>query len=340
MTASDATATIKKGIPEPGFDKTAQRILNLFFVLNSSPEPLTTEQIVLDSDLGYGSGNIDSDKRKFRRDRDKLLERGIVIREVRAAGAQETEESAWTIDREHTFAAGGLITADDADILLDAIDQTLATGSSAFATPLADIRSKIAYLAGTSTTGEPPAHRTPTVDAVWTAFAERCALRFLYQNSRGVQKERTVCVYGMFEREGTAYFCGLDNATDEIRTFRCDRIVRAWRPSKAYSIPADFNLNDRLFFSFDFADRDPVAATFSFAPQAQADMVSGLTRGRGELARTAEGWTWTIGVRDLDAAASFCMEHAMDGMRPVAPKELKQAWNRLIERTVHEHARA
>ena len=30
----------------------------------------------------------------------------------------------------------------------------------------------------------------------------------------------------------------------------------------------------------------------------------------------------------------------MDGMRPVAPKELKQAWNRLIERTVHEHARA
>ena len=80
MTASDATATIKKGNSEPSFDKTAQRILNLFFVLNSSPEPLTTEQIVLDSDLGYGSGNIDSDKRKFRRDRDKLLERGILIK--------------------------------------------------------------------------------------------------------------------------------------------------------------------------------------------------------------------------------------------------------------------
>lgn len=80
MTASDTTETIKKENSEPSFDKTAQRILNLFFVLNSSPEPLTTEQIVLDSDLGYGSGNIDSDKRKFRRDRDKLLERGILIR--------------------------------------------------------------------------------------------------------------------------------------------------------------------------------------------------------------------------------------------------------------------
>ena len=52
MTASDTTETIKKGNSEPSFDKTAQRILNLFFVLNSSPEPLTTEQIVLDSDLG------------------------------------------------------------------------------------------------------------------------------------------------------------------------------------------------------------------------------------------------------------------------------------------------
>ena len=314
MTASDATATIKKGNSEPGFDKTVQRILNLFFVLNSSPEPLTTEQIVLDSDLGYGSGNIDSDKRKFRRDRDKLLEHGILIKEVRPAGAQETEESSWTIDREHTFAAGGLITADDADILLNAIDQTLAAGSSTFAAPLAD--------------------------TVWSAFAERCALRFLYQNGRGEQKERTVCVYGMFEREGVAYFCGLDNVTDDIRTFRCNRIVRAWRPSKAYAIPADFNLNDYLFFEFDFADRPPVAATFSFAPQTQIDMINGLTRGRGELAHTDAGWIWTVDVRDLEAAASFCMAHAMDGMRPMAPKSLKQAWNHLIERTVHEHARA
>ena len=58
MTASDTTATIKKGNSEPSFDKTAQRILNLFFVLNSSPEPLTTEQIVLDSDLGYARATL------------------------------------------------------------------------------------------------------------------------------------------------------------------------------------------------------------------------------------------------------------------------------------------
>ena len=56
--------------------------------------------------------------------------------------------------------------------------------------------------------------------------------------------------------------------------------------------------------------------------------------------RTEAEWTWTVDARDFEAAASFCMAHAMDGMRPVAPDALKQAWNHLIERTVHEYARA
>lgn len=183
MTASDTTATIKKGNSEPSFDKTAQRILNLFFVLNSSPEPLTTEQTVLDSDLGYGSGNIDSDKRKFRRDRDKLLERGILIKEVRPAGAQETEESSWTIDREHTFAAGGLITADDADILLNAIDQTLAAGSSMRTSPLASTcvsssrRASRAGLMAALAVGCADASALPAFAAAVTLWADIAALR-------------------------------------------------------------------------------------------------------------------------------------------------------------------
>ena len=66
--------------PEPmPVDETAQRLLNLLFVLNAAPRPLATEEIVSDSDLGYGSGNRASDLRKFRRDREKLEERGVYI---------------------------------------------------------------------------------------------------------------------------------------------------------------------------------------------------------------------------------------------------------------------
>ena len=52
-------------------DTTAQRLLNLAFVLNVAPRPLRTDEIVADADLGYGSGNRESDLRKFRRDRDR-----------------------------------------------------------------------------------------------------------------------------------------------------------------------------------------------------------------------------------------------------------------------------
>lgn len=110
------------------------------------------------------------------------------------------------------------------------------------------------HVGGRRSTDPPLSHRRCGMERLCRAM--RAAI--LYQNGRGEQKERTVCVYGMFEREGVAYFCGLDNATDDIRTFRCDRIVRAWRPSKAYVIPADFNLSDYLFFEFDLPTARPL----------------------------------------------------------------------------------
>ena len=185
-------------------------------------------------------------------------------------------------------------------------------------------------------TDQPLSHRPCGMERLCRAM--RAAI-FISERTRRAERTYRLRLRHVRAR-GRGVLLRPDNATDDIRTFRCDRIVRAWRPSKAYAIPADFNLNDYLFFEFDFADRPPVAATFSFGPQTQIDMINGLTRGRGELAHTDAGWTWTVDVRDLEAAASFCMAHAMDGMRPMAPKSLKQAWNHLIERTVHEHARA
>ena len=99
----DTTAASPDATAEPAIDETAQRLLNLFFVLNAAPRPLTTDEIIRDSDLGYGSPNRASDLRKFRRDREKLAARGVFVAEVRTPGASETEESSWTIDRTQTF---------------------------------------------------------------------------------------------------------------------------------------------------------------------------------------------------------------------------------------------
>ena len=43
-------------------------------------------------------------------------------------------------------------------------------------------------------------------------------------------------------------------------------------------------------------------------------------------------------VRDLDAAAAFALEHARDGMRPVAPAALVDTWRDTISKAVSAHA--
>lgn len=323
---------------EPKLDQGAQRLLNLFFVLNTSAEPLSTEQIVGDSDLGYGSSNIESDKRKFRRDRNDLTKLGIVIHEVREDGAQKTEESRWELDRERTFAAGGLITADDADLLAEAIAQTLAVGDTPFAAPLESIRTKIARLSAGSPLDAGQSHRATMADTIWSAFAARRALTFTYENARGERRERTVTIYGIFDRDGHSYFCGLDDATESIRTFRTERVIKAKRPKGAYEIPDDFDLRSRIFLPFDFSEGDAEAATFAFSAGCGKNQVAAITMGRGKLTQDEHGWLWDVEVRDMDTAASFCLEHAAEGMRPVAPEALVDAWTRDIERTVAAHA--
>ena len=60
-------------------DTVAQRLLNLAFIFNTSTRPISTDEIVSDSDLGYGSTNRESEVKKFNRDRKKLSEQGIEI---------------------------------------------------------------------------------------------------------------------------------------------------------------------------------------------------------------------------------------------------------------------
>ena len=127
-------------------DTSAQRLLNLFFIFNASTRALSTEEIVSDSDLGYGSPQRDSDLRKFRRDRAKLAEQGIQIVEAKPLGAAESEESYWKLDRENTFATGGIVTRNDAQTLAAAIDEYLEGQATPLGRPLQSVRDKASSL--------------------------------------------------------------------------------------------------------------------------------------------------------------------------------------------------
>lgn len=349
-------------------NETALRILNLLFALNASAEPLTTEQIVSDSDLGYGSGNRASDLKKFKRDREKLAERGIRVVEVCPEGAAQNEESRWAIDRADTYAALGIITPHDAATILRAIDECLGRDEIPFRGALLDIRQRLCELMATDGAARPGgrgisadettrtgagilnstdsalAHerrRNPAVDALWTAFALKRKIRFAYVDAKGTESQRVISIWGVFMQHGHSYFVGLDEQTRGVRTFRADRIVRAWRPSGSYTVPSWFDVREYLFLPFDMAGGMATPATFRIGAGAAETQVQALTNGRGTLERAGESgpWTWTVKVSNTDAAARFALAHAQMGMRPLAPDALVKTWKNLIGKAVAAHAR-
>ena len=320
-------------------DETAQRILNLLFILNSATRPLTTTEIISDSDLGYGSDNVDSDKKKFRRDREKLREQGIFVNEIKPSGASENEESRWALNRDDTFAARSLVSPQDIDILLQAIDAELQRPEGALSQPLLAIRAKIARCANRTIDAPANVHTaSPVEEAVWTAFSLRRKLTVLYTNAAGEERKRTIAIYGMFTREGIAYVTGLDDATNEVRTFRIDRIRKAWRPKGSYTIPATFNIRDFMFLEFDFGAHESTDVTFVFPDTLAQTEIQSITYNRGQLSRADDGTHhWTIAAKDIYAAVRFGLAHASRGMRPLAPQALVDAWNDTLLQVVSAH---
>ncbi len=331
---------------EDGINETALRILNLLFILNSSATPLTTEQIISDVDLGYGSSNRTSDLKKFRRDREKLAERGIMVSEIKPAGAQSNEESLWAIDRESTYAAQGVITPDDAETLERAIDECLSRDEIPFRSALIDIRMRLRALTGTDTEERPDDRSAQdrngsghASDALWSAFMLRRKIRFAYVDARGNESTRVLAVWGVFMQGGHTYYVGLDEQTGGVRTFRADRIARAWRPTGNYTVPSWFDVREYLFLPFDMAGGMATKVSFTCDARASEAELRQLTRERGTLTRDDTGtWTWTIRVCDIEAAARFALAHAHTGLRPAAPRSLVDAWNALISKAVEAHA--
>lgn len=323
-------------------------MLNLLFSLHVSPRPLTTSEIVDDPEIGYlgkKSATRDSRCKAFRRDRETLAEHGVHIREVlarSAGGIAVNEESAWAIDRERTHAAQGVLSPYDAEEIVCAIDQVFELhADDPTLWPLQTARTKLCELAGRDPSSPERANEGRSdLKSIWNAFDRLKPVEFIYRDARGIEKKRMVDTYGMFTHGTHSYLVGFDHDAEDLRTFRTDRILSAkhapdTRPS--YVIPAEFDVTGRQFLPFDFSRAAAKPCTFTFPAGIAAEELALITQGRGELAQSDDAWTWNIAVRDLDAAASFTLEHASLGMRAQAPSELAGLIRDHIEKAVSAH---
>ena len=315
-----------------------RRLLNLLFILNTSVEPPTTDEIIGDSDLGYGSGSRDSDLKKYTRDRDKLAQQGFHIVEITGAGGRQNEQSTWTVDRLRTHAELGLISASDAEILAHAVDAATEGGTSPLMPALSSIRARLRGRIDVPPQQDTARSIDPRLSTIWNAWCLRRALPFDYTDSKGESRSHSVEIYGLFSQAGHGYFVGRDVEDNAIKTFRCDRVRATRKPAGAYDIPQGFSIRDYRFLPFDFSGSGLVDVSFSFPRTLGAAEIEDITHGRGAIVSGPHDVvTWNISVRSIDAAARFALAHASAGMRPASPNALVDAWNDILKGAVETY---
>ncbi len=108
-----------------------------------------------------------------------------------------------------------------------------------------------------TTTSSMSAAATPT-DAITTAAAavrEHRPLRLRHRRGDRVT-ERTLLPWGVVEHEGRWYLTGLDSASDEVRTFRMDRLLSVEPGTGRFVPPADADPVREVLASLAAAPRD------------------------------------------------------------------------------------
>ena len=95
-----------------------------------------------------------------------------------------------------------------------------------------------------------------------------------YRSPRsGVLRQRVICPYALEPTPSGIYVIGHDSWSDEIRTFKLDRLESAAVLKKKFTIPEDFDLEARLASGWRIMAGDEVnEVVLRFAPEVNAQV--------------------------------------------------------------------
>jgi len=224
----------------------SERLLNLIVMLLETSQPVTAEQIHR-TIPGYGQDSWDTFKRMFERDKEELREMGIPV-ELSSVDTWDTEQG-YRIPKDRYYLP-------DLDLAPDEVAALwLAAGLLRMSDP-GPARTALMKL----TEGAPPPTEgnlswltadlgltAPNLTVALDSVAARKKVTFSYRSKDAV-RTRLVEPYGLTQRRGKWYLVGHDENSDEIRSFRLDRVegtIRLTHPSRPgpeFEIPEGFTL--------------------------------------------------------------------------------------------------
>ena len=221
-----------------------ERLVNLVIALLATKRNLTKSEIFRTIE-GY-EGSNESMERMFERDKDELRSLGVNI-EVSGLDPLFEDEQGYRINPENfAMDTNGYSPAQIAYMSLAAqlwknasLDET----SQRALRKLSGFRSAIDI-------AEMPAIAPLTLSAptflseIIHAISEKRSIQFSYVDADLKVNARRVNAYSYFSNKGFWYFTGEDTVKNEIRTYRCDRILGDLKLDKQtgmYEIPKDFH---------------------------------------------------------------------------------------------------
>lgn len=203
---------------------------------------------------------------------------------------------------------------------------------------------RLAGLRGVRSTSHGAASPALDLDAVLvatTAVDEGRPVRITHRRD-GATTERTVLPHGVVEHRGRWYLVGLDSASDEVRTFRLDRIERMEIGPGRFTRAAGIDPVAALTASLATAPRrhrvavevrSTEAAIRRLLPESVAAVTAGASDGWLLVSIEAETLGWVAGVlAQLDAPFRV--------LRPAALREEVAALaQRLLDRAAADRSR-
>ena len=217
----------------------SERLINLTIALLATKRYITKSEI-FKSVEGY-EGSAESKERMFERDKDDLRSLGIEI-EVGSFDPLFNDEAGYRIKQESYQLDLGAITTLEVSLLsLAAKAWQGASLNDAAQRALVKLSSLGFPLDEANLPGSIPSISNSQFDitVVTRAIAERQVLEFLYRGHDLSSESRRVVPIGLSTRSGFWYFTGVDQAVQEIRTFRFDRVLEGFNVHKG---PKDFEI--------------------------------------------------------------------------------------------------
>lgn len=326
--------------PPKAAELKTERLLNLVIALLYTRQPMSKARIRA-AVPQYADAGDEAFDRMFERDKGDLRDLGIPLR-TETIDALFEDETGYRIDRREYALPEVEFTPDELAVIGLA---SRSWSQASLAGPAAQALRKLeadglprdeAGVAGI----EPLLHTTePSFEPVRAAVLARHTLRFRYRSSSDDLHERQVQPWRLTSRRGRWYLTGFDLDRQAERMFRLDRIegtvATVGRPG-GYTVPAD---------------HDPVAAIAANSRAgsgvtARVQVRQGAGHGLRRRAQLldAHGADSSPGWDLLEVTGRSWREVAADlaglgpDARPVAPEELRSAWNEHLQRVLSVHA--